>query len=77
VNVKQLIQMLERCPSDMPVFVAYDSLVCIYDVTEEQTFIVRTPVENAYCEWPGIYICAMDDEAVNYHRLEENGEKVT
>jgi len=64
MTAKELIAALQRCPPDLPVVLAYDSMVCQYYIDWPQMFIVDA--ENDECE-KGIYLCAMHDDAVRYH----------
>ena len=51
MTVSELIEMLGRCPPEMPVLIAYDSMVVRSDVEESESFIIdmliRLPHTNA------------------------------
>ena len=67
MTVKELIELLSAAPQGMDVFVAYDSLVCTYVLTERKTFYVAESDDNYAA---GIYLCAMSEDEIEWH-LEE------
>jgi hypothetical protein len=69
LTVAGLIEMLSRCPPSAPVYLAYDSMVCIFAVREDRSFILDAPDG-------GVYLCAMGRESVDYHRDEVGGRKI-
>jgi hypothetical protein len=75
LTVAGLIEMLSRCPPDAPVYLAYDSMVCRYAVREGRSFILDAP-EDPVHDLPGVYLCAMDEDSVDYHRDEVGGRKI-
>lgn len=55
MKVKDLITMLGQCPPNMDVMIAYDSLVCIYNITRADSFILH---ENSEYRPRGVYLTA-------------------
>lgn len=73
MKVRDLIKMLERCPQNMPVCLAYDSLVCRDDVRARSSFIVYK--QSGYCE-PGVYLCSMEPNEVSWHMKKEGAQRI-
>jgi hypothetical protein len=69
MKVIELIEMLRRCPLEMDVLLAYDSLVCVRSTEEPHCFILTDPDEGSV----GVYLCAMQDNEVEYARKEVGG----
>jgi hypothetical protein len=66
MKVSELIEMLGRCPPDYPVMIAYDCMVCIDDVEENESFIIH---EGTVYRDQGVYLTT----GCTYERVECGG----
>ena len=63
IIISFVIEVLKACPQDAPVWVAYDSLVCIYELRPSQ-MVVAAKSEDYEA---GVYLCAMRSEEIGWH----------
>lgn len=72
MTAAELIEILKNCPPGAMVMLAYDSMVCQYELEEGQMFIAHSP--RIYKDdasrgdgSPRIYFCAMNPDVVQWH----------
>lgn len=59
MTASELIAILQTLPADMPVYVAYDYLVCVSEVDPSTSFILDANTDDY---GRGLYLCAMGEE---------------
>jgi hypothetical protein len=72
MNVSQLRELLSKVPQDLPVYIAYDSMVCVEEIENDDNNMIVEDGEDR-----GVYLCsqsaridwAMDPEnkITDYH----------